>query len=65
MKSTLPLLCKNAACRSLGSEFRGEEVEKHTLDTGHTDFYPKSGYHKRKTLSGRIVPGRGDARNWL
>ncbi len=65
MKSNLPLFCKNPVCRSVGTEFRGEESEKHMLDTGHTDFYPKSAYDKRKTLPGRVKPGSGHAgRNW-
>jgi CTP-dependent riboflavin kinase len=65
MKSSLPLFCKNPICRSLGTEFRGEESEQHTLDTGHSDFYLKSPYHRRKTLTGRIEAGSGHAgRNW-
>jgi hypothetical protein len=52
MKSNLPLFCKNPVCRSLGTEFRGEESEKHTLDTGHPDFYPKSAYPNVRLLAG-------------
>jgi CTP-dependent riboflavin kinase len=64
MKSDPTLLCSNPVCRSLGTEFRGEEIGKHTLDTGHTDFYAKPDCHKRKTLSGKVAAGCGDGSNW-